>query len=149
MGFLSKILNSFKSIRLNKTNAVKGDLLDHLLIGSMYAEQQSAYLNSYETGLSKQDVRHLVETYWEIYNQTQAIEVLQSLHTRNQDENIEVVFRAFEEKENYVYILKSNLSNKEDEFEYYLGLFRKLNTVVPELIEQNSITNFAQLKKTK
>jgi len=149
MDFLSKILNSFKSIRLNKTNALTGDLLDHLLIGSMYAEQQSAYLNSYETGLSKHDVRHLVETYWEIYNQTQAIEVLQSLHTRNQDENIEVVFRAFEDKENYVDILKSNLSNKEDEFAYYLGLFRKLNTVVPDLIEQNSITNFAQLKKTK
>src|SRR5688572_29776596 len=145
MGFLSKILNSFKSIRLNKTNALKGDLLDHLLIGSMYAEQQSAYLNSYETGLNKQDVRHLVETYWEIYNQTEAIEILQSLHIRNQDKNIDVLFRAFEDKANYVDILKSNLSNKEGEFDYYLSLFRKLNTVVPDLIEQRSITNFAQL----
>jgi hypothetical protein len=149
MGFLSKILNSFKSIRLNKANALKGDLLDHLLIGSMYAEQQSAYLNSYETGLNKQDVRHLVETYWEIYNQSEAIEILQSLHIRNQDENIDVVFRAFENRDNYVDILKSGLSNKEGEFDYYLGLFRRLNTVVPELIEQSCITNFAQLRGIK
>ncbi len=149
MGFLSKFLNTFKNIRLNKTNALKGDLLDHLLVGSMYAEQQSAYLNSYETGLNKQDVRHLVETYWEIYNQTEAIEILHSLHIRNQNENIDVVFRAFEDRENYVDILKSNLSNEEGEFDYYLDLFRKLSTVVPDLIEQNSITDFAQLRRTK
>jgi hypothetical protein len=149
MGFLSKILNSFKSIRLNKNNALKGYLLDHLLIGSMYAEQQSAYLNSYETGLNKQDVRYLVEAYWEIYNQTEAIEILQSLHLRNQDENIDVVFRAFEDRGNYVDILKSNLSNKEGEFDYYLGLFRTLNTVIPDLMEQSSIANFAQLRRTK
>jgi hypothetical protein len=149
MGFFSKILNSFKSIRLNKKNVVKGYLLDHLLIGSMYAEQQSAYLNSFETGLNKSDVRKLVETYWEISNQNQAIEILQSLHNRNQDENINTVYKAFEDSENYVAILKSNLPNEEGAFEYYLDLFRKLKNVVPELIELKVITNFSQLKKTK
>lgn len=149
MGFFSKILNSFKSIRLNKKNAVKGYLLDHLLIGSMYAEQQSAYLNSFETGLNKSDVGKLVETYWEISNQNQAIETLQSLHNRNQDENINTVYKAFEDSENYVDILKSNLPNEEGVFEYYLDLFRKLKNVVPELIELKVITDFSQLKKTK
>lgn len=149
MGFFSKILNSFEDIRLNKKNEVRGYLLDHLLIGSMYAEQQSAYLNSYETGLNKSDVGKLVETYWGIYNQNQAIEILQSLHNRNQDENMDIVYKAFEDRENYVDILKSNLPNENDIFEYYLNLFRKLNNIVPELIEQEIITTFSQLKKTK
>lgn len=149
MGFFSKILNSFEDIRLNKKNEVRGYLLDHLLIGSMYAEQQSAYLNSYETGLNKSYVGKLVETYWGIYNQNQAIEILQSLHNRNQDENMNIVYKAFEDRENYVDILKSNLPNENDIFEYYLNLFRKLNNIVPELIEQKIITTFSQLKKTK
>ncbi|MGE8556515.1 MAG: DUF1266 domain-containing protein [Chryseobacterium jejuense] len=149
MGLFSKFLNSFKSIRLNDKNKVSGYLLEHLLVGSMYAEQQSAYLNSYETGLNKSDIIKLVETYWGISDQSQAIEILQSLHTRNQDEDIDVVYKAFENTENYVDILKSNLPNEEDVFEYYLELFRTLKNVVPELIEQKVITDFTQLKKIK
>lgn len=149
MGFFSKFLNSFKSIRLNDKSTVNGYLLDHLLVGSMYAEQQSAYLNSYETGLNKSDITELVETYWEISDQNQAIEMLQSLHNRNQDENLDFVYTAFENPESYVDILKSNLSNDDEAFEYYLDLFRKLKNVVPELIEQKIITEFVQLKKAK
>ncbi|MCI3937229.1 DUF1266 domain-containing protein [Chryseobacterium aahli] len=149
MGLLSKFLNSFKSIRLNDKNRVNGYLLDHLLVGSMYAEQQSAYLNSYETGLNKSDITNLVETYWGISDQDQAIEILQSLHDRNQDENLDIVYKAFENSENYVDILRSNLPNEEDVFEYYLNLFRTLKNVVPELIEQKIITDFTQLKKIK
>jgi len=149
MGFFSKFLNSFSSIKLNDKNALDGYLLDHLLVGSMYAEQQSAYLNSYETGLNKSDITKLVETYWEISNQSQALETLQSLHYRNWDENLDIVYKAFENPENYVDILKSNLSVDDEAFDYYLSLFRKLKNVVPELMEQKVITDFAQLKKTK
>ncbi|MEJ5102726.1 DUF1266 domain-containing protein [Chryseobacterium sp. MYb328] len=149
MGILSKFLNSFKSIRLNDKNTVNGYLLDHLLIGSMYAEQQSAYLNSYETGVNRSDIIKLVETYWGISDQHQVIETLQSLHNRNQDENLDIVYKAFENPENYVDILRSNLPNEEEAFEDYLDQFRKLRKVVPELIEQKFITDFSQLKKVK
>lgn len=149
MGFFSKILNSFQSLRLNNQNAVRGYLLDHLLVGSMYAEQQSAYLNSYETGLNRFDIVTLAEEYWGIYNREQAIEVLQNLHDRNQDENMEIVYRAFEDSENYVDILKSNLPKEEGLFEHYIDLFRQLNNTIPELMEQNIITDFSQIKKTK
>lgn len=149
MGFFSKILKSFKSIRLNEKNAVNGYLLDHLLVGSMYAEQQSAYLNSYETGLNKSDVTKLLEDYWGIYNRELAIEVLQSLHDRNQDENRDVVYKALDDKANYVEILKSNLSKEEGVLETCVDLFRTINNVIPELIEQKIITNFSQVKKTK
>ncbi|MDN3692422.1 DUF1266 domain-containing protein [Chryseobacterium tructae] len=149
MGFFSIFFNSFKSIRLNDKNTVSGYLLDHLLVGSMYAEQKSAYLNSYETGLNKSDITTLVETYWGISDQNQAIVILQNLHDRNQDENLDIVYKAFENPENYADILRSNLSNEAGIFEYYVDLFRKLRSVVPELIEQKVITDFTQLKKTK
>ncbi|UKJ09006.1 DUF1266 domain-containing protein [Solitalea lacus] len=149
MEFFSKFISPFKSIRLNEKNALTGYLLDHILVGTMYAEQQSAYLNSYETGLSKANISKLVKTYWEISNQDEAIEILQRLHDRNQDENLNIVYRAFENQENYVEILKSNLPDEEDAFVYYLNLFRKLKNVVPELKELNVITDFFQLKKIK
>lgn len=149
MGFFSKFISPFKSIRLNNENALTGHLLDHLLVGSMYAEQQSAYLNSYETGLSKATISKLVETYWEISNRDEAIEILQSLHDRNLNANLTIVYRAFENQENYVEILKSNLPDNEDAFAYYLNLFRKLKNVVPELKEQNVITDLFQLEKIK
>jgi hypothetical protein len=149
MSFFLKIFNSFKSIRLNDKNAVVGQSLDYLLIGSMYAEQQSAFLNSYETGLNKSVIKKLVEKYWEIYNQNDAVEILQNLQERNQDANIDIVYHAFENKENYVEILKSKLPKEEGVFEYYLDLYRKLNNIVPDLIEQKAITDFSQIKKTK
>ncbi|MDR6969555.1 hypothetical protein J2X31_003588 [Flavobacterium arsenatis] len=149
MGFFSKLLNTFKSIRLNEKNAVNGQLLDHLLVGSMYAEQQSAYLNSYETGLNTSIIKELVESYWDIYSKEDALLILQDLHDRNQDNYLDIVYKAFEDKENYVQILKSDLPNEKEVFEYYLNLYRKLNNIVPELIEHKVITNFSEIKKTK
>ncbi len=149
MGFFSKFLGALQNIKLNKKNALNGYLLDHLLVGSMYAEQQLAYLNSYETGLKKSDINKLVRNYWHISNKNEALETLVNLHNKNQDKNIDFVYQAFENQDNYVNILKSNFSNNQADFEYYLNIFRKLKNVVPELIEQKVITNFSQLKKIK
>lgn len=149
MGLFSKIFSAFKSLRLDDKNPVIGEALNALLVGSMYAEQQSAFLNAYETGMNKSDLRKLVETYWEIDNQNDAVEILQDLHLRNQDEYLSIVYKAVEDNDNYVKILKSGLPEEEGVFQYYLDLYRKLSNVVPELIEQKVITDFAQLKKIK
>lgn len=148
MNIFSSILNTFKSIRLNSKNGVVGRQLDHLLIGSMYAEQQSAYLNSYETGLSKATLRKILEDYWQISNQHSAIEILADLQNRNQNEYIDIVYNAFEDKQNYVAILKSNLPDDES-FKYYLEIYRKLNDVVPDLIEQQVIKDVRDIRKIK
>ncbi|RMZ58241.1 DUF1266 domain-containing protein [Chryseobacterium nematophagum] len=149
MGLFSKIFNAFKSIRLNDKSVVVGQQLDHLLISSMYAEQQSAYLNSYVTGLSSAKLKTLLEEYWQIFDKDCAVEVLLDLQNRNQDKYLDVVYEAFEDKENYAAILKSNLPGKEDVFKHYLEIYRRLNNVVPELIEQNIILNFTEIKKIK
>lgn len=148
MGIFSSIFNTFKSIRLNNNNGVVGPQLDYLLIGSMYAEQQSAYLNSYETGLNKATLKKILEDYWQIFDRNNAIKTLSDLQNRNQDKYIDVVYSAFEDRQNYVTILKSNLPEEEG-FKYYLEIYRKLNNVVPELIEQHVIQGFGDVKKIK
>lgn len=149
MSIFSKLFNAFKSIQLNDQHPVTGQALDYLLVGSMYAEQQSAFLNSYETGMNKSDVKTLVEDYWEIYNRQDTLELLQSLHLRNQDGNLDVVYKAFEDPKNYVEILKSGLPDDQEALDYYVNVYRKLGEAVPELIEQKVISDFSQLKRTK
>ncbi len=149
MSIFSKFFNAFKSIRLNQQNGVTGQQLDHLLVGAMYAEQQSAYLNAYETGLDKSTLKTLLEDYWEVFDKNDAMETLSDLQKRNQDAYIDVVYRAIEEESNYVAILKSNLPEEEEIFRRYLERYRKIKAVVPELIEQHVIHSFADVKKIK
>lgn len=149
MSIFSKFFNAFKSIRLNDKNGVVGQPLDHLLIGSMYAEQQSAYLNSYETGLNKDTLKTILEDYWQIFDKEDAIEILSDLQTRNQDGYLEVVYNAIEDEENYVAVLKSNLPGEEAIFKRYLEIYRSVKNVIPELIEQRVISSTADVKKIK
>lgn len=149
MSIFSKFINAFKNLRLNDKNVVIGLQLDHLLISSMYAEQQAAYLNSYETGLDNGTLKTILEDYWEIFDKDDAIEVLSDLQNRNQDEYLDTVYNAFEDKENYVAILKSNLPDEEDVFKHYVEIYRKLSNVVPELIEQNVFQDFSAIKNIR
>ena len=149
MSIFSKFINAFKNLRLNDKNVVIGLQLDHLLISSMYAEQQAAYLNSYKTGLDKGTLKTILEDYWEIFDKDDAIEVLSDLQNRNQDEYLDIVYNAFENRENYVAILKSNLPDEEDVFKHYVEIYRKLSNVVPELIEQNVVQDFSAIKNIR
>lgn len=149
MSIFSKFINAFKNLRLNDKNVVIGLQLDHLLISSMYAEQQAAYLNSYETGLDNGTLKTILEDYWEIFDKDDAIEVLSDLQNRNQDEYLDTVYNAFENRENYVAILKSNLPDEEDVFKHYVEIYRKLSNVVPELIEQNVFRDFLAIKNIR
>jgi hypothetical protein len=115
----------------------------------MYAEQQSAFLNSYETGLDKGTLKTILEDYWEIFDKDDAIEVLSDLQNRNQDEYLDIVYIAFENRENYVAILKSNLPDEEDVFKHYVEIYRKLSNVVPELVEQNVFQDFSAIKNIR
>lgn len=145
MGFFSKFFNALKSIRMNKENAVNGTPLNHLLTGSMYAEQQSAFLNSYETGLNRSDLKNLVENAWHIFDKSDAIETLESLLYNNEDENMKIVYMAINNSSNYVEILKSKLPDNPEIFNHYLEIYRELKKVVPELIENKVINDSAEL----
>ena len=149
MNFLRKVFRAFSGLRLNNDQPLHGRQLDYILVGSMYASQQSAYLNSFVTGLSKNEIQKLLQDYWGIYNSEDAKEILSSLIERNNDTYIAVVYEAYANNENYVEILKSGLPDDENTFQQYLQLYRKLNTVIPEVTAQGLFENYSILKQTK
>ncbi|SFE61169.1 Protein of unknown function [Chitinophaga sp. CF118] len=149
MSFLKKIFRAFSDFRLNNTQPLYGQQLDHILVGSMYASQQSAYLNSFVTGLSKNEIKKLLQDYWDIYSSEDAKEILSSLIERNNDTYISVVYEAYGNKENYVEILKSGLPDDESIFQQYLQIYRKLGNVIPEVTAQGLFENYSALEKIK
>lgn len=76
MTTLKKIWHLFTKLQLNQDSKLQGDALKHVLVSSMYAEEQSAYLNSYETGLSAHSRQHLLYSIWNINNQQEALTTL-------------------------------------------------------------------------
>lgn len=149
MGFLKKIFRAFSGLRLNANQPLSGKQLDAVLVGAMYAAQQSAYLNSYVTGLSKTEIRKLLQDYWDIYSAENAHEVLNSLIERNNDPGIAVVYEAYENKARYVEILKSGLPEDENTFQHYVQVYRTCNNVIPQVMAQGLFENFAILKRTR
>lgn len=149
MSFLKKIFRAFSGLRLNNDQPLSGLQLDHVLVGAMYAAQQTAYLNSYETGLSKGEVQNLLQNYWDIHTIQNAQEVLSSLIERNNDPYISVVYEAYENKSDYVEILKSGLPDDEITLQEYVQVYRKLSNVIPEVTAQGLFENYAVLKRTK
>lgn len=149
MSFLKKIFSAFSDLKLNDNQPLHGQQLDYILVGSMYASQQSAYLNSYVTGLSKRVIKKLLQDYWDIYSSEDAKEMLNSLIERNNDTYISVIYEAYKNKGNYVEILKSGLPDDENIFQQYLQIYRKLSTVIPEVTAQGLFENYSVLEKTK
>src|SRR5689334_1904420 len=150
MSFLTKLFKAFSDLQLNDKQPLHGEQLDFVLVGSMYAAQQSAYLNSYTTGLSKDEIRELLEEYWDIYSSEDGKEVLASLIERNSEPYLSVVYEAYEHNERYVEILKSGLPGDEDSFQQYLQIYRKLKDVIPEVTAQDGVfENYSALRKTR
>jgi hypothetical protein len=149
MNFLKKIFRAFSGLKLDNDQPLRGHQLDYILVGSMYASQQSAYLNSFVTGLSKNEIQKLLQDFWGIYSSEDANETLNSLIERNNDPYVAVVYEAYGNKGNYVEILKSGLPDDENIFQQYLQVYRKLNTVIPEVTAQGLFENYSALERTK
>ena len=76
MTALQKIVHLFTKLQLNTKSALQGDALKHVLVSSMYAEEQSAYLNSYETGLNETSRMRLLHNWWNVNNSQSARQML-------------------------------------------------------------------------
>jgi hypothetical protein len=149
MGFLKKILRAFAGLQLNTDQVLTGKQLDHVLVGAMYAAQQSAYLNSYVTGLSKKELKKLLQEYWDIDSAESAQEVLDSLISRTDDPFVSVVYEACENKADYVEILRSGLPEDEKIFQQYVQIYRSLSNSIPEMMALGLFESYAVLKRTR
>lgn len=149
MGFFSKSIRVFSGLQINDKNPLHGEELDQVLIGSIYASQQAAYLNSYESGMNAGDRATIVNEYFGVQNHEEALETLSGLLHRNDDPYLNVVYEAYESGSNYDAILRAGVPNEEGAYEYYLDLYKELAASVPSILEQKVVPNFAEFKKYK
>lgn len=149
MRSFANFLNAFKGIQLNKDNAVNATPLNHLLTSSMYAQQKRAYLNSYETGLNKSDIKNIVENTWHIFDKPNAFETLEDLLYKNEDENLNIVYMSFNNSIAGIDILKTKLPDNQNIFDYYTEIYLVLKKVIPELIEKKVVNYPIELTAIK
>ena len=149
MGIVSKLFNAlFNNVRLNNTNPLTGEALQQVLVSAMYAEQQSAFLNSYETGIPAGDARKILQEYWGIYSPADAEDTLSYLLRKGHSFYFEPVYTALTtEKNNYADYLKSAVPP--DELDKTVNLFRGLRSNVDTLINDKVINRIEDLEKYK
>lgn len=152
-----KILSTLKhlnlaikgGLRLNKDQALSGEELNWVLVGSMYALQDWAYLNSYQTGLNSEQLKILVEQHWQIHDRDAALEILNHLLKRNRSGNLKALYVAYEIAD-YPDYLKFNLHEDDEEIvKEYIRYFDELKLIAPQLIEKEVFPNYEVIKKVQ
>lgn len=146
---LNLALKGGLNLNSNPQKRVKGRQLNSLLTSSMFAVEDLAYLNSFETGLDEHSLDVLVHQYWKIYDREAANEILDHLLKRNRNENLAVIYEAYEVAD-YADFLKFRLKeDEEDIIKEYIVYLEQLFKVVPTLIEQGVFTDYKQVKKVQ
>ncbi|MDA3613568.1 DUF1266 domain-containing protein [Polluticaenibacter yanchengensis] len=149
MGIVSKLFHAlFNNLRQNKTNPLTGDSLKQVLVSAMYAEQQSAYLNSYETGIAAADGKKILQEYWAIYDKADAEDTLSYLLHEGHSYYFEPIYKALTtEKGNYAAYLESAFPP--EELEKAVNLFRGLRSNIDSLINDKVISRIEDLQVYK
>ncbi len=149
MGIVSKLFNAlFNNVRLNNTNPLMGDALKQVLVSAMYAEQQSAYLNSYETGIADSDAKTILQEYWGIHSKAAAEDTLSYLLRKGHSYYFDAIYMALTtEKNNYAAYLQSAFPP--EELEKGISLFRGLRSNIDTLVNDKVITRIEDLQTYK
>lgn len=149
MSVLSKLFNAlFNNLRQNKTNPLMGDPLKQVLVSAMYAEQQSAFLNSYETGIAAGDAKKILQEYWGIYNKADAEDTLSYLLRKGHAFYFDPIYTALTtEKNNYAAYLQAAFPP--EELEKGVNLFRGLRSNIDTLINDKVISRIEDLQTYK
>lgn len=142
----SKLLNLFKSVQLNQKEPLDGDELKKVLVSSMYAEQQSAYLNSYTTGLKSDIRKNILQNWWGIHNREEALDTLEYLLYEGYAEVFPAIFEAYENiNGNYDEILENRISP--ERMPKAIELLRNLRQNFKQLKDDKVINNAEDIKQ--
>lgn len=125
-----------------------GEALKQVLVSAMYAEQQSAYLNSYETGIAGDDAKTILQEYWGIYNNADAEDTLSYLLRKGHAFYFDPIYKALtSEKDNYAPYLQSAFAP--EDLEKGINLFRGLRSNIDALINDKVISRIEDLQTYK
>jgi len=81
--------------RLNSKSRVSPEEYKKVSVGAIYSQQQSAFLNSLETGLEKEKIMNIVENWWGLNNAEEALAKLEYLDKKGFAYYFPTVWDAF------------------------------------------------------
>jgi len=72
-------------IYINRDVAPTGDEYRKIALGALYSEQQTAYINSIDTGLDKETIHAIAGDWWQVSNERDAVNTLDYLSDKGFD----------------------------------------------------------------
>lgn len=97
--FIKDVKKKMGKIYLNPSANLSSEEYKKVSIGAIYSEQQTAFINSLETGLPKDKISTITQDWWSITDRKTAIETLDYLQNKGHRYYFNVVYKAFQTKE--------------------------------------------------
>jgi len=109
----------FSKIYMNKKGTLNKEQYRKLVVGAIYSEQQTSFINSLTTGLSKAEIQEKLSDWWGINNSEEANESLNYLHTKGFRFYFETVLKAYNvtDEEEQKAIIISGFDELDDDYE--------------------------------
>lgn len=132
-------------IFINKNVTGTSDEYRKIALGALYSEQQTAYINSIDTGLDHETIHDIAENWWRVNNRKDAINTLDYLSGKGFDYYFPAVVAArnIPETERLEF-LRDSFDSKEDA-EKALSQLNHLEDTYPELQNGHIIKSDADI----
>jgi hypothetical protein len=137
----------FSKIYLNKNSTLSTEQYKKIALGAIYSEQQTAFINSLETGLGKSSVKDLLSNWWSINNSEDAYETLNYLQSKGFRFYLPVVFSAFSAPSSEQEAIILNGFTNEEDIEKALSQLQNLKEVLNELKSESIISQESDIMK--
>ncbi|WP_163269759.1 DUF1266 domain-containing protein [Dysgonomonas sp. 511] len=135
-------------IYINPHSKATADQYRMLAVGAMCSEQNAAYVNSIETGLSKERVDEILENWWDVRNKEEAIIKLHYLRDKGDNFYAEALNKCIDcEDETVIHeMLQATFSTAED-LATAINIITVFRKIYPQLIEKGIIKNLPEVKQ--
>ncbi len=110
-----KVMNAFKGTQFKKDSNLSSEQQKQIATSAIYSAQQAAYVNALETGLGKSEVKEILEEWWGINNQTDAVDTLEYLKEGGFQACLPIAYQAIAQKDiPFNEFLQQNINDYED-----------------------------------
>lgn len=139
--FVRTIIRACQGIRLDSNTSLSTEQYKKVSIGSLYALQQSGYLNTLTLGI-KDKLPTILNEWWGISSPDDAKETLESLCQRGFDYYFPFVYQAFllDDEKAQDDIFQQNMNSQED-YEKAVSQLQNLKATYQELVECETIAS--------
>ncbi|PIE98645.1 MAG: hypothetical protein CR988_02250 [Treponema sp.] len=143
----------FSRVYLNDNSTLTNLEYKKIALGALYSEQQTAYINSLETGLKESEIRNLLSEWWRIYSSEEAYKSLEKIANEGQRSYFDIVFKAYKitdvnERTNFI---KTSFDINDERYqEHVQNVYSQLDNLrgtFSELKENEIIRNDIDLKR--